>query len=139
MSWTIIPTSPAIHAFTQLKWLPCLLAPKIIPGQDQVIARALTRLTRHGGQTIRFSFYNTFFTRLFLSQSNFSRYHSTPFDSLDKVAKGLDFQLDFLLSGKSSEKRIVWPGLQGSASRVSPFCYLVIAVAVAAVYLKRTS
>ena len=35
---------------------------------------------------------------------NITRLHSTPLDSLNKVAKRLDFFLDFLSSKKSSEK-----------------------------------
>ena len=45
-----------------------------------------------------------FFCSICLTKINFTQHHSTPLDSLNKVAKRLDFFLDFLSSTKSSEK-----------------------------------
>ena len=45
-----------------------------------------------------------FFCSIFLTKINFTQHHSTPLDSLNKVAKRLDFSPDFLLSKNSSEK-----------------------------------
>ena len=53
---------------------------------------------------VDFSLNNNSFARFFLQRSNFTQHHSTPLDSLNKVAKRLDFFLDFLSSKKSSEK-----------------------------------
>ena len=99
MSWTIIPTSTAIHTFILFKWLSCPLAAKIIPAQIQ------------GGQTIRFSFDNTFFTRLFSSRSNFTQHHSTPFNLLDKVPNDSIFHSISCGVKNRVKNRIVWPGL----------------------------
>ena len=45
-----------------------------------------------------------FFCSIFLQRSYFTQQHSTPLDSLNKVAKWLDFFLDFLSSKKSIER-----------------------------------
>ena len=70
-------------------------ASKILPAHRHVIAHALTRLTREGSQTIRLSL--DFFDQDQTSLDNTRRH-------LTRVAKRIDFSLDFLSSGKSSEK-----------------------------------
>ena len=50
-----------------------------------------------------------FFCSIFLKRSNFTQHHSTPLDSLNKVAKWLDFFLDFCRVENRVKNRVVWP------------------------------
>ena len=68
-----------------------------MPAQWDATAHAFTRLPRQGGQMSRFSLSNSSFARFFWQRSNFTQRHSIPLDSLNKVAKRLDFSLDILL------------------------------------------
>ena len=71
-----------------------------------VTEHALSRRAQRGGQTIRYSLDDTFFTRFFLSRSNFTRHRSTmwPNDSI--------FHSIFCREKNQVKNRIVQPRLK---------------------------
>ena len=71
-----------------------------------LLKKVAKRLDFHSTTILLLDFFDKDQTSL-----NITRLHSTPFDSLNKVAKRLDFFLDFFCRVKNRVKnRVVWPG-----------------------------